>query len=129
LESKYEENNYFPVDASRIDDDAVEHLMQSAESALYISGEDEKKFMEAHLQALDAMKAVGRTSQEVKAVAKGRVGSELSSFMKLLIDSVYLGLTKDTIPADEWKQTKEAVAVKSERFRRITTVNVMKLEG
>lgn len=31
--------------------------------------------------------------------------------MKLLIDSVYLDLSKDTIPAGEWKQTKEAVAV------------------
>ena len=47
----------------------------------------------------------------------GGLRRELKSLMRLLIDTVYLELTKPSIPPDRWRICREAVELQMERLR------------
>lgn len=99
---------------------AVENLIHTSESALFSPTDDEKYFEEARLKALNAMKAVGEKSEELRGVAKGEDQQQLKKIMRILIDTVYLHLTKENIPTDEWNTTKELVAGKLKHFTELS---------
>lgn len=98
--------------------EAVERLIVDAEVALLEVDENSDHFQPARLQALASMKDVGYLSEQVEALARRDLSARLHSLMRLLIDTVYLDLTKHIVPQDAWSNTKEAVADSLDQFRR-----------
>jgi len=97
---------------------AVEWIMEVAEVALFTPLAD-STFETERLRARDAMEAVGRSATLLRRDADGILLRQLRAMMRLLIDTVYLHLTKPAVAVDVWAATKEAVATQLSRIRSL----------
>jgi len=94
---------------------SVERLLEIAETALF-TPPDHCEFEALRLRALDAMKAVGRSADLVRQDADTDLLRETKATMRLLIDGVYLHLTKPTVGADVWNTSKAAITAQISRI-------------
>ena len=95
----------------------VKMLLQLAESSLCVPNANEESAESSRILCLESMKKVGRTAESLRNRMIGRLGHELKALMRLLIDTVYLELTKPSIPTDRWRICREAVELQMERLR------------
>jgi hypothetical protein len=98
----------------------VEELMSVAELALFSFPENDPRFEQVRLQSLAAIKAVGRASEKLRDLAFGKLRSDVSSLMRLLIDTVYLHLSQPTISATDWELTKRSVSERLPKLKQWT---------
>ncbi len=91
---------------------AVKKLLKDAEKTLLNKCIEENE--ENRMDALRSMKRVGHLSDELKSIAHHKVQIKLKSLMRLLIDTVYLYLTKQEIKKSIWDKTRDNVLNKLE---------------
>jgi hypothetical protein len=95
---------------------AVTALLEAAEHSLLSRFPDDIAFEASRLCCLDAMKRVGVCAEPLKAILSGSVGRELHTLMRLLIDTVYLHLSKPSIPEGEWIACRVVVELQRDRL-------------
>jgi Restriction endonuclease len=95
----------------------VKILLQLAESSLCASNATEEPTESSRILCLESMKKVARAAESLRNRMIGRPGHELKALMRLLKDTVYLELTKPSIPSDRWRICREAVELQMERLR------------
>lgn len=98
---------------------AVENLIFNAETALFTANENKTKFENNRLKAAASMEKVGMLSDNVRLLSQNDLRVKLYRLMRLLIDTVYLHLTKSTITKTEWENTKNSVENSLDKIRKI----------
>ncbi len=97
--------------------DAVESLLEDAESALFEVDIQSDEFERSRLKALEGMKEVGYINGELKSLTDSRMLKDTRELMRLLIDTVYLHLTESSLEKTTWDDTRKAVIEKLGVFR------------
>jgi hypothetical protein len=95
---------------------SVKDLLLVGNAALFPN--DYSKFEELRLAALSKMYKVGQTSEELKEISRGSIRLELHNTMRLLIDTIYLYLTQETIDAEVWGNANENVLNALEKMQQ-----------
>lgn len=95
----------------------VSTLLQLAESSLCEPFANEESAESSRMLCLESMRKIGRSAESLRNRTIGRLRHELKALMRPLINTVYLELTKPSIPADRWRTCREAVELQMERLR------------
>jgi len=95
----------------------VTALLDLSERSLCSNHQNEEAMESSRMLCLASMRRVGQAAMALKGRLTGGPSQELNALMRLLIDSVYLELTKPSMPSDQWAICRSAVEVQKERLR------------
>lgn len=93
--------------ASMALEEAVRELIRAGEAALFSDAGGEEAWETLRLEALEAMKTLGRRADALKPLIAGRADTSLSTLMRCLIDGVYLQLAKPEVPLADWEEAAQ----------------------
>lgn len=96
---------------------AVKNLVNEGEEALFHINRTHAESV--RVRVVDIMREVGKNAEKLKNLSRGSLKQEVSVIMKLLIDTIYLHLTFETINVDIWEESKLKVFSELENLEQI----------